>query len=115
MGAEWYRQRLTHEDREKVDQAAKYNPTPFPSTNKQSDRNASVKRIAMRFFDDFIADHIQDLIKLDSEFDDDSSDKSVAIWSGNFDKAKKLTRNRKAKDYIEFIKNKYTVWSEDLF
>lgn len=37
MGSDWYRQRLTHEDREMVDMASKYNPTPFPSTSKQSD------------------------------------------------------------------------------
>jgi hypothetical protein len=45
MGSDWYRQRLTHEDREIVDMAAKYNPTPTPSTNKQS----SAQRLALRY------------------------------------------------------------------
>ena len=36
MGGDWYRQRLTHEDREMVDMAAKFTPVPIPSTLKES-------------------------------------------------------------------------------
>lgn len=35
MGSDFYRQRLTHEDREKVDLAAKFNPTPAASSIKK--------------------------------------------------------------------------------
>ena len=196
MGSEWYRQRLTHEDREMVDMASKYNPTPFPSTSKQSvfemrknagfgrlignaiedfreelekldpeyiwggdswiaeskeeslhsgdfdqamsltkdrrvkevimairdqvenfgrTRRASAKRVAKMRFEDFLLDHIDELIKLDREFGDDSSDKSEALWGGDFEKAIKLTRNQRAKDYIQFLENKFLVWSEGLF
>ena len=48
MGKDWYRQRLTHEDREKVDLASKYNPTPHPSINKvngESDMKKSASEI----------------------------------------------------------------------
>ena len=194
MGSDWYRQRLTHEDREMVDMASKYNPTPFPSTSKQSEfemrknagfgriignaieefrvelekldaeyidggdswiaedkqeslhsgdfehalsltrdhrvkevimaiqhrvdnynRKGSAKRVAKMKFEDFLLDHIDELIKLDREFGDDSSDKSEALWSGDFEKAIKLTRNQRAKDYIQFLDNKFLVWSENLF
>ena len=46
MGADWYRQRLTHEDREKVDLASKYNPTPHPSINKFTNENDPMRRSA---------------------------------------------------------------------
>ena len=111
MGSDWYRQRLTHEDREMVDMASKYNPTPFPSTSKQS----SAKRVAKMRFEDFIEDHIDGLIKLDPEFGDDSSDKYYALFSGDFEEAIRLTRDRRAKGHIQFMKNKFTVWSEGLF
>ena len=111
MGSDWYRQRLTHEDREMVDMAAKYNPTPFPSTSKQS----SIERVAKMRFEDFLYDHIDGLVQLDSDFDDESSDKYEALWSGDFEKAIELTRDRKAKSYIQFIQDKFLVWSENLF
>lgn len=111
MGSDWYRQRLTHEDREMVDMASKYNPTPSPSANKQS----SIRRIAKMRFEDFIIDHIDELVRLDPDFGDDSSDKFEALFSGDFDKAIRLTRSRQAKGYIEFMKNKFIVWSENLF
>ena len=111
MGSDWYRQRLTHEDREMVDMASKYNPTPFPSTSKQS----SIKRVAKMRFEDFIEDHIDELIRLDPEFGDDSSDKFEAIYGGDFEKAIRLTRSRQAKSYIQFLSNKFIVWSENLF
>jgi len=39
MGGDFYRQRLTHEDREKVDLAARFNPTPSAvSIKKVSER-----------------------------------------------------------------------------
>lgn len=207
MGSDWYRQRLTHEDREMVDMAAKYNPTPFPSTSKQSDmyrqaatnfevaewledrlyedfgfsslkvlsvkedredknslyalvhceinnkwatiyqddegdqqldttllderrtksdfdrqttgrelaRTASAKRIAKMRFEDFILDHIDALAKLDPDFDDEASDKYETIFSGDFEEAIRLTRNPRAKSHIEFIRDKFIVWSENLF
>lgn len=119
MGGDWYRQRLTHEDREMVDMAAKYNPTPYPSTSKQSENEmfrASATRVAKMRFEDFLIDHIDELIKIDPDFDSDSpSEKAEALWSGNFEKARKLTRNPRAKDYIAFIRDKFTVWSEGLF
>lgn len=111
MGSDWYRQRLTHEDREMVDMASKYNPTPFPSTSKQS----SAKRVAKMRFEDFILDHIDGLSRIDSEYDDGMSDKFEALWSGDFEEAIRLARNPRAKAYIEFMRNKYLVWSEDLF
>ena len=126
MGRDWYRQRLTHEDREMVDMASKYNPTPSPSTSKQSEENmrddineknrrSSVQRVAKMKVEDFIIDHIDELIKLDSEFDDDTSDKFEALFSGDFDKAMRLTRNPRAKGYLNFMRDKYIVWSENLF
>ena len=119
MGGDWYRQRLTHEDREMVDMAAKYNPTPYPSTSKQSENEmfrASATRVAKMRFEDFLIDHIDELIKIDPDFDSDSpSEKAEALWSGNFEEASKLTRNPRAKDYIAFIRDKFTVWSEGLF
>jgi len=127
MGSDWYRQRLTHEDREMVDMAAKYNPTPFPSTSKQSENDmyrqvgrelahtASAKRVAKMRFEDFILDHIDALAKLDPDFDDEASDKYEAIFSGDFEEAIRLTRNPRAKSYIEFIRDKFIVWSENLF
>jgi hypothetical protein len=111
MGGDWYRQRLTHEDREMVDMASKYNPTPFPSTSKQS----SIERVAKMKFEDFLLEHIDELVKLDPDYNDDSSDKSEALWSGDFEKAIRLTRNPRAKDYIHFLSDKFTVWSENLF
>ena len=111
MGSDWYRQRLTHEDREMVDMASKYNPTPFPSTSKQS----SAKRVAKMRFEDFILDHIDGLSRIDPEYDDGSSDKFEALWSGNFEEAIRLARNPRTKSYIEFIRDKYIVWSENLF
>jgi hypothetical protein len=112
MGGDWYRQRLTHEDREMVDMAAKYNPTPYPSTNKQS----SIRRVARMRFEDFLFDHIDELTKLDPDFDGDSSNaKTEALWSGDFEEAIKLTRNPRAKNYIAFIRDKFIVWSEGLF
>lgn len=111
MGSDWYRQRLTHEDREMVDMASKYNPTPFPSTSKQS----STKRVARMRFEDFLLDHIDELIELDPEFEDVSSDKSEALWSGDFEKAIRLTRSRQAKGYIQFMSDKFQVWSDNLF
>ena len=36
MGSDFYRQRLTHEDRESVDMASKYNPTPSQSVRKSA-------------------------------------------------------------------------------
>jgi hypothetical protein len=103
MGSEWYRQRLTHEDREMVDMASKYNPTPYPSTSKQS----SIERVASRVFDDFIFDHIDGLVKLDPEFADDSHEKTEALWGGDLEEALRLTRNPKAKAYIKLMINKY--------
>ena len=111
MGSDWYRQRLTHEDREMVDMASKYNPTPFPSTSKQS----SAKRVAKMRFEDFILDHIEELVMLDSDFDDESSDKHEALFRGDFEEAIRLTRNPRAKRHLEFMRDKFTVWSEDLF
>ena len=112
MGSEWYRQRLTHEDREMVDMASKYNPTPFPSANKQS----SIEGVAKMRFEDFIFDHIDELVKIDPDYDADSdSDKSEALWSGNFEEAIRLARNPRAKSYLNFMMNKYLVWSENLF
>ena len=112
MGSDWYRQRLTHEDREMVDMASKYNPTPFPSANKQS----SIERVAKMRFEDFIFDHIDELVKIDPDFDSDSdSDKSDALWSGDFEEAIRLARNPRAKSYLKFMMNKYLVWSENLF
>ena len=111
MGGDWCRQRLTHEDREMVDMASKYNPTPFPSTSKQS----SIERVAKMKFEDFLLEHIDELVKLDPDYNDDSSDKSEALWSGDFEKAIRLTRNPRAKDYIHFLSDKFTVWSENLF
>ena len=78
MGGDWYRQRLTHEDREMVDMASKYNPTPFPSTSKQS----SIERVAKMKFEDFLLEHIDELVKLDPDYNDDSSDK-FTVWSEN--------------------------------
>lgn len=111
MGGDWYRQRLTHEDREMVDMASKYNPTPFPSTSKQS----SAKRVAKMRFEDFILDHIDGLSRIDPEYDDGASDKFEALWSGDFEEAIRLARNPRAKAYIEFMRDKYIVWSENLF
>lgn len=111
MGSDWYRQRLTHEDREMVDMASKYNPTPFPSTSKQS----SAERVAKMRFEDFIIEHIDELIKLDPEFGDESSDKFESLFGGDFEEAIRLTRSRKAKGYLQFMMNKFTVWSENLF
>ncbi len=109
MGSDWYRQRLTHEDREMVDMASKYNPTPFPSTSKQS---SMAQKIASTFMEDLLFDHIDELAKLDSDFDDDvdtprAEEKRVALWSGDFERAKRLTRDRRAKGFIEFIKSKF--------
>jgi hypothetical protein len=119
MGGDWYRQRLTHEDREMVDMAAKYNPTPFPSTSKQSENDmyrASAIRVAKMRFEDFLFDHIDELVRLDPDFDvDSSSDKSEALWGGDFEKAIRLTKNSRAKSYLSFIRDKFTVWSEGLF
>jgi hypothetical protein len=206
MGSDWYRQRLTHEDREMVDMASKYNPTPFPSTSKQSSnrqartnfevaewlenrlyddfgfsslkvlsvkedredknslyalvhceinnkwatiyqddegdqqlekillderrtrsdfdrqttgseltRRASAKRIAKMRFEDFILDHIDGLSRIDPEYDDGASDKFEALFGGDFEEAIRLARNPRAKAYIEFMRDKYIVWSEDLF
>lgn len=46
MGGDYYRQRLTHEDRESVDMAAKYNPTPSPTLTKSSSLDELEMRIA---------------------------------------------------------------------
>ena len=45
MGGDFYRQRLTHEDREIVDLASKYNPTPSPSTNRSSDMRRTASEV----------------------------------------------------------------------
>ena len=45
MGGEFYRQRLTHEDREMVDLASKYNPTPSPSTNRSSEMRRTASEV----------------------------------------------------------------------
>lgn len=45
MGGDFYRQRLTHEDRELVDLASKYNPTPSPSTNRSSDMRRTASEV----------------------------------------------------------------------
>jgi hypothetical protein len=66
-------------------------------------------------FEDFLLEHIDELVKLDPDYNDDSSDKSEALWSGDFEKAIRLTRNPRAKDYIHFLSDKFTVWSENLF
>ena len=85
------------------------------TTGRELARRASAKRVAKMRFEDFLLDHIDELIKLDREFGDDSSDKSEALWGGDFDHAIKLTRNQRAKDYIQFLDNKFLVWSEGLF
>lgn len=45
MGSAFYRQRLTHEDRERVDMASKYNPTPTAPTKRAAFSDSEMSKI----------------------------------------------------------------------
>jgi len=105
MGSSWYRQRLTHEDREMVDMAAKYNPTPSPSINKHSEemmrRNAGrVKDILINI----IEKYEDDLLKFDPEFETKTK-KFEYLWSGDFKSAIDSTSSRGAKNLLFKMKS----------
>ena len=104
MGSDWYRQRLTHEDREMVDMAAKYNPTPFPSTSKQSEyimkkHSSNIKNLLI----EAIEKHEPMIYIYDPEFRDEMSEKYTALWSGDFEEAISLTRDRRVKKVLNRI------------
>lgn len=117
MGSDWYRQRLTHEDREMVDMAAKYNPTPFPSTSKQSEFEMRKQAGFGRIIADAIDHHHKELARLDSEFLDGgdswiAEDKQEALYSGDFSLAMSLTQNRRVKEVIMAIQNRVDSYSK---
>lgn len=111
MGSDWYRQRLTHEDREMVDMAAKYNPTPFPSTSKQSE-----KRMRSASFGDIIIEVIEtyedELMELDPEYlmGDETDDwtakrKFESLHGGDIDTALLYTSDRRVKEVLMTIQS----------
>jgi len=110
MGNDWYRQRLTHEDREMVDMASKYNPTPFPSTSKQSEIEMKKQAGFGRIIANAIEDFRDELERLDSEYLDGgdswiAEDKQEALHAGDFGHAMSLTRDRRVKEVIMAIQN----------
>lgn len=118
MGKDWYRQRLTHEDREMVDMAAKYNPTPFPTTNKQSSIDRVVKRAGFgRIISEIIEKYKDELLKLDPEYINSgdswiAEDKHESLYSGNLEKALLLTRDRRVKEVLMTIQHELNLISE---
>lgn len=116
MGSDWYRQRLTHEDREKVDMASKYNPTPLPSISKQSEFEMRKQAGFGRIIGDAIEDFRVELEKLDAEYIDGgdswiAEDKQEALHAGDFEHARSLTRNRRVKEVIMAIKHRVDSYS----
>jgi hypothetical protein len=104
MGSDWYRQRLTHEDREMVDLASTFNPTPTPSTTKSA---AYLKDSLM----DAVVDHEEVLYAADPEFNEDISSpratlKQEALWSGDFDTAMALAKDDDTREVLLNIKRR---------
>jgi hypothetical protein len=100
MGGEWYRQRLTHEDREMVDMAAKFNPTPFPSVSK-----SSALHLAGRFKDleMILEDYEEELVGYDPDFADEdtwNNAKYRALHNGDLETALALTRDPRAREIL---------------
>ena len=108
MGSDWYRQRLTHEDREMVDMAAKYNPTPYPSISKQSDtkRKAGIGRIISNIIDKYE----NELERLDPEYINSGESwiaetKRESLYQGDIETAMTLTRSRRVKEVLMQIES----------
>lgn len=57
MGADFYRQRLPHSDRELVDMAAKFNPTPSATIYKDSSIHVAGKVVEDKFGNEFYPRH----------------------------------------------------------
>lgn len=118
MGKDWYRQRLTHEDREMVDMAAKYNPTPFPSASKQSSIDRVIKRAGFgRIISNIIDKYEDELLKLDPEYIEGgdswiAEDKHESLYSGDLKKALLLTRDRRVKEVLMTIQHELNLISE---
>ena len=115
MGSDWYRQRLTHEDREMVDLASKYNPTPFPSAQKQSENTMNRSAGSMKdLLLDILDEYLDELIKHDPDFDEDlrspswiAETKQDALYSGDFEAALDLTQDRRAKEVLLTMQDEY--------
>ena len=111
MGGDWYRQRLTHEDREMVDMAAKYNPTPFPSTSKQSEIEMKKQAGSLKkLISEVIEIYEDELLELDDEYlgygnSGISRMKEDSLFSGDLKTAISLTNDRRVQGVLENIRD----------